>query len=765
MLFGLLAVVGVASAVVLLVLYVSLTDRFEGRLWAIPSRVYSDVLPLAPGARIGSEDLVARLERSGYARSQDRPRRAGQFAARGNLVDAYLRGFATPVLRQDARRVRVRFDGDRVDRIEDARGHGVGRVSVEPEILATLFGPRQEDRRPIRLDRVPKMFIAAVLAAEDARFYTHHGVDLRGMLRAAWVNLGERRIVQGGSTLTQQTVKNLFLDPSRTWWRKIREAVLAVLLDARYPKDRILEVYLNEVYLGQNGPVAICGVDAAARYYFGLPLEDLSLGEWAVLAGLIRSPGAYNPFVHPERAKERRDLVLEAMVRLGAVTEDEAQAGRGELRLASGGRGFTRAPYAVDFVLSQLVDLYSRDVLADRGLSVHTTIDTRTQEIAERALARGLARLEREVPAERSERAERRLDGAVLVTEPATGAIRAMVGGRDYQRSQFNRAAQARRQPGSCFKPFVFAAGFELALAGDPDGLTPATLLDDSPLEIVSGGRTWRPLNYDREFRGPVTARQALEESLNVPTVRAAQRVGLDEVVATARRAGIMSPLSALPSLALGTAETTVIEIAAAYGTFAAGGIRTTPWVVRAVTDRDGEPIGGRSIDRARALHEETAFLVRDLLFGVFERGTARSAPAHGYHGIAAGKTGTTDDTRDSWFVGFTGDVLALVWVGYDDNAKTGLTGASGALPIWVDVMLAIPGGDEPLVLDVPEGVVWREIDAESGELAVAGCTRVVSEYFARGTEPEASCSLHAGRFKRWLRKFLGRDGRDPRGV
>jgi penicillin-binding protein 1B len=725
--------------------------------------VYSDVLDLAPGARLASQDLVARLERSGYARIQEPPRRAGQFTVRDDVVDVVLRAFTTPVARQEPRRVRLRFSGDRLDRIEDGRGRRVRRVTVEPEILATLYGPRQEERRPIRLERVPDTFVDAVLAAEDARFFAHHGVDARGMLRAAWVNFREGRIVQGGSTVTQQTVKNLFLDPRRTWWRKLHEAVLALLLDARYPKDRILEVYLNEVYLGQAGPVAICGVEAAARFYFGLPLEDLSLGEWALLAGLIRSPGSYNPFAHPDRARERRDLVLDAMVRLGSATEAEARAARGDLRLASGGRGFTRAPHAVDFVLSQIETLYSRGVLAERGLSVHTTIDTRSQEIAERALAAGLERLERDVPAVRGQRKIRRLDGAVLVTEPATGAIRAMVGGRDYRQSQFNRAAQARRQPGSCFKPLVFAAGFEAAIDGDPDGLTPATVLDDLPLELVSGGRKWAPLNYDREFRGPVTARQALEESLNVPTVRAAQRVGLDAVVSTARRLGIESPLAEVPSLALGTAEVTALELAAAFGTFADGGMRTTPWVVRQVTDRDGTPIAGRAVDRARALHEATAFLVRDLLVGVIERGTGQSARAWGFDGVAAGKTGTTDDMRDSWFVGFTADVLALVWVGYDDNSRTGLTGASGALPIWVDVMRHIP--DEPLALDLPDGIVVREIDPESGQLAAAGCPRTVPEIFARGTEPEESCELHQGRFRRWLRRFLHREGPPPRGV
>ncbi len=747
----------------LLALYVSVTSRFDGHLWAIPSRVYSDILPLTPGARLSREALVARLERSGYARIGDPPRRAGQFSVRGGVVDVHLREFATPIVRQDARRVRVRFDDDRIDSVDDARGRPVRRLSVEPELLATLYGSRQEERRPVHLDHVPEKFVAAVLAAEDARFFGHHGLDLRGLLRAAWVNVGEGRIVQGGSTITQQTVKNLFLDPSRTWWRKAREAVMATLLEARYSKKRILEVYLNEVYLGQSGPVAICGVDAAARFYFGLPLDELSLGEWALLAGLIRSPGGYNPFAHPKEAAERRDHVLDAMVRLGAIDDKEARGAKGALRLASGGRGFRSAAWAVDFVRAELADLVPENELLSHGLSVYTTIDTRSQEIAERALARGLERLEKDVPAVRSQMKQRRLEGAVLVTEPHTGAIRAMVGGRDYKQSQFNRATQARRQPGSCFKPLVYAAGFERARDGDPEGLTPATVLDDSPLELKSGGEMWRPQNYDREFRGPVTARQALEESLNVPTVRAAQRAGLERIVETAHRCGIVSPLSPVPSLALGAAEVTALEMASAYGTFAAGGTHTDPWIVRAVTGDDGVVIGDRKVVRDRALHEDTSFLVRDLLHGVFERGTARSAATWGYYGVAAGKTGTTDDTRDSWFVGFTADVLALVWVGYDDNHKTGLTGASGALPIWVDILQDLPGGDEPLPLDVPESVVVREIDPESGELAVAGCMQVVSEYFARGTEPQESCSLHAGRFRKWLRRFLGRErGEQP---
>ncbi|HXV77925.1 MAG TPA: penicillin-binding transpeptidase domain-containing protein, partial [Candidatus Polarisedimenticolaceae bacterium] len=354
-------------------------------------------------------------------------------------------------------------------------------------------------------------------------------------------------------------------------------------------------------------------------------------------------------------------------------------------------------------------------------------------------------------------------EGAALVVRPVTGAIVAMVGGRDYGRSQFNRATQARRQPGSCFKPIVFAAGLEAAAEGRPDGLTPATLLEDQPLELVSGGKTWSPANYDREFRGIVTVRHALERSLNVPTVRAAQAVGLDRVVTTARRLGIASPMQPLPSLALGTAEVSPLELATAYAAFAAGGTRTTPWIIRAVLDGDGARMEAQTVERGPAVSAQTAFLLTDMLRGVFERGTARSATDYGFRGEAAGKTGTTDDTRDSWFVGYDDELFGLVWLGYDDNSRTGLTGATGALPIWVELMSRTAGAHR-LSPEVPEGVVSRRIDAQTGELARSGCDEVIREYFIRGTEPLSDCHLHEGRFKRWFERILGRGERERGG-
>jgi penicillin-binding protein 1B len=395
-------------------------------------------------------------------------------------------------------------------------------------------------------------------------------------------------------------------------------------------------------------------------------------------------------------------------------------------------------------------------VLLEEGLEIYTTVDTHLQSSAEAALRAGLERLERETATVRDQVAKRRLQGAIVMTRPSTGAILAMVGGRDYRESQFNRAAQARRQPGSCFKPFVYAAGFELAVAHAAEGLTPATLLEDSPLDLRVGGKRWRPSNYDRRFRGVVTARQALEQSLNVPTVRAAQQVGLDRVIRTARACGITSPLSALPSLALGTAEVTPLELAAAYGTFSDGGRRREPRIIRAVTDPGGRRFQAGKAAAADAISSQTAYLINDVLRGVFERGTARSATLLGYRGRAAGKTGTTDDTRDAWFVGYSGDLLALVWVGYDDNARTGLSGASGALPIWVDLMNRSSPADSRTG-SRPAEMVRVRIDPASGMPAGPRCPEVVEELFVRGSEPQGICPLHERRFRRWLRKLLNK--------
>ncbi len=754
-LFGLGVPLLVAGSVLVLAVYTQITLSFEGRLWTLPARVYSAPLRLAPGRAIDPAALIARLERSGYARVETSPAAPGQYRRRPASVELYARGFTGSQRAVAAQRVTLNFDRESIRSMDDERGRSVASIELEPELLSLVFGRQQQERMIVPLTQAPKVLVDAVLAAEDARFFTHAGVDPLAVLRAALTNVRSGRVVQGGSTITQQTVKNLYLTQERTWWRKIREALMSVILDSRYSKDRILEVYLNAVYLGQRGSVSICGVQAASRYFFGRNVADLSLAEAATLAGLIRNPGGYNPFAHPDRAVERRNTVLDAMLDLGFADKAAVSRAKAEpLRVGSGGAGYAQAPYVVDLVRAQLAELHSDEVLSQNGLEIHTTIDSLVQASAEEALERGLARLEAENPVVRRQKQRRRLQGCVIVTDPRSGAILGLVGGRDYQDSQFNRATQAHRQPGSCFKPFVYLAAFQAAMAAKDGGLTPASILDDSPFELVSGGRTWRPANYDETFQGPISARAALEESRNVPTVRAAQAVGIGRVIAAAKACGFTENFAPLPSLALGAQEVTPLELATAYGTLATLGRNVPPRILESLATQDGRQPLKRVRDAREAVAPAAAYLVDDVLRGVLTRGTAASASALGFRGDAAGKTGTTDDTRDAWFVGFTPEVLALVWVGYDDNAKTGLTGATGALPIWVDLMMHSQHRWAGSTFAEPPGVLRVEVDPQSGEMAVSGCPERAEEVFAAGTEP-GPCAQHQGGFKRWWNKLF----------
>jgi len=739
--------------------WVEVSTRFDGRLWKLPSRVFSAPAAVRPGSTVPRAALVRLLSRSGYGVLDPSAPRPGHYREQASALEIYTRGFDVAGEEFGPRRLRLRYSGPRLAAIEDDNRRRIDRLVLEPELLATLHGSQHEERDVVRLGDLPQTLVHAVLAAEDARFYSHHGVDLRAVVRAAFANLRSARIVQGGSTITQQTVKNLYLGQERTWWRKGRELVMAVILDWRYPKDRILEVYLNEVYLGQNGPVAVCGVRSGSRFYFGLDPWDLSLGEQATLAGLVRSPGLYNPFRDPARALERRDLVLDAMERRGFIDAASAARARAEKLGVSGSAvdAPSRTPYVVDFLRSRLEHVVSSQAITEQGLRIYTTIDPILQDAAEEALRAGLERLDRDAPVVRRQKNERTLEGLILVLRPTTGEILAMVGGRDYARSQFNRATQALRQPGSCFKPFVYLAGFEAAVRGHPGALLPATLLQDEPIELMSGGTLWRPVNYDRQFRGPVSARAALEESLNVPTIRASTAVGIAEVASVAEACGMNRGLRPLPALALGAQEVTPLELATAFATIANSGRRTEPLIVSEVTDLEGATIERRLPATRQAVSPQAAFLLNDVLLGVMSRGTGASAAQWGFGGIAAGKTGTTDDTRDAWFVGYTPEMLALVWVGYDDNAKTGLTGASGALPIWVDFTRRSGYDRVTGSFREPPGIVRAIIDPQSGGLADENCPSSRVELFPEGTEPREACDLHRASFWRRLRDKVRR--------
>jgi penicillin-binding protein 1B len=595
----------------------------------------------------------------------------------------------------------------------------------------------------VPLATMPRHLVQAVLAAEDHRFYEHAGVDLRAVGRAIWVNLRRGELVQGGSTLTQQLVKNLVLTPKRTWERKLQEAALALVIERRYGKDEILAAYLNGIYLGQHGGFAVYGVGAAARSFFGKEADRLTLGEAATLAGIIRAPNTYSPIQHPDRARERRNVILRRMKDLGLLDERGlAQAAKEPIAVQRGTAIGALGPYFADWVRAQVEQVQPADESSSAGLRIYTTLYPVLQRAAEAALARGLDRLEGQYRALRRSDPGARLQGALVALDPRTGEIRAMVGGRDYGQSQFNRAVRARRQPGSAFKPFVYLAALGHGPRGEPPNFTPASLVEDRPLTIGSGRTAWTPRNYENRYEGTVTVRRALEQSLNAATVWMAETVGYDAVVRAAREAGFTSPLEPVPALVLGSFEVTPLELASAYAPFASGGERTPPTGLRAVVDREGGVSKPRA-ERIPALQPDEAFLITHLLKGVIDRGTGASARALGVEGPVAAKTGTTNEGRDTWFVGYTPRLVVLVWVGFDQRDVLRLSGAQAALPIWADFMRTALDVVPPTLFEPPTSITFRDVDAGNGALGTAWCPVVIREAFLAATEPRESCPEH----------------------
>jgi len=728
-----------AVLVVLLVVYSSVAlSRFARVETRRATYVYAAAQPLIPGLHVRRVDLAGTLARLKYAESRTAPSAPGQYRRAGAAWDIYLRG-ADGVA---AQLVRLEVHDDRITRIS-RDGHDIGAASLEPEILASADDRGGEEHRPVRLADVPLVLINAVLAAEDHRFFEHGALDTRGVLRAAWTNLKAGRVMQGGSTITQQLIKNRLLAPRRTFWRKLNEAWLATLVEWRYSKPQILEAYLNEVYLGQRGGLAVRGVGAAARTYFRKEIHQLTPAEAATLAGMVRAPNSYSPVVNPERARGRRDVVLARMRELGTLSAADLDAARSQpVRVPAGAVTAQPAPYFVDYVRLDLEQRFG-DVGENAGVSVYTTLDLPLQRFAEAAVVRGLDRLETRLPRLRRDEAGRRLQAGLVALDPATGEIRALVGGRDYQVSQFNRAALARRQPGSAFKPFVYLAALR-ARDGQP-ALTAASMVDDTPLTLQVGRDTWSPRNYNDHYEGRVTVRRALEQSLNAATVHVAESVGMPAVVETARALGFSGDLAAVPSAALGSFETTPLELARSYVPLVNGGVRPPGTIaVRTVRDRDGaiEPVDAG--EPVAVITPAEAYLITSLLEGVVTSGTGAAARALGVSGAIAGKTGTTNDGRDAWFVGYAPRLLAVVWVGFDGGDAHGLSGAEAALPIWADFMRqALDASPQP-AFTVPSGIAFADIDVGNGLRANRFCPVVARETFLAGTEPEP-CQEHGG--------------------
>ena len=582
-----------------------------------------------------------------------------------------------------------------------------------------------ERRIFVPLTQIPQSLRDAIIATEDRRFYHHHGVDPVGIARAIVQNYRRGRIVEGGSTITQQLTKVLFLTPDKSLERKIKEVVLAVELERRYPKERILEMYLNQVYFGHGA----YGVEAAARTFFGKSVSELSVRESALLAGLPRAPTTYSPFERAELAKRRRELVLRRMVEYGALQEPEAKRlARSDLGLIPPERRRTTGQYFLEYVQQLLEAKYGADMVFKGGLNVYTTLNPTMQLAAEQALREGLKALESRSKATRP---GEHPEGAVVTIEPQTGYVRAMVGGYDFFRSEFNRAVQAKRQPGSAFKPFVYVAALE-------SGLTAATRIEDSPVSYAVGrnGQAWKPENYDRKFRGSTTLQQAIEESVNVVTVKLEERVGINRTVQVARKLGISSALTTDLSLALGTSDLTLIELTSAYSTFANQGVWMPPTAIRHVTDAQGKLLEEHVPQGKEALTPETAYLITHMLRGVVERGTGQGAKVLG-RPIAA-KTGTTNDYSNAWFIGFTPRLATGVWVGYDRPRSLGRdeTGSRVAVPIWVAYMGKALGDSPRDDFLVPDRVVIVPVDLDPSN----ECVRVVPMAFVKGSEPSSGC-------------------------
>jgi penicillin-binding protein 1A len=614
-----------------------------------------------------------------------------------------------------------------LERVDPAEGT---KVYDENDELITEF--HVERRIFVPLAQIPKALRDAVIATEDARFYSHFGVDPMGIARAIYQNFRRGRIVEGGSTITQQLAKVLFLTPDKSLERKLKEAVLALELERRYSKDRILELYLNQIYFGHGA----FGVEAAARTYFGKSVGELTIPEAALLAGLPKAPATYSPFEHPEAAKRRRATVLTRMVEVGALKPDQARRlAAVDLGLVPPERRRTTGQYFLEYVQQQLEAQYGADLVFKGGLHVYTTLSPTMQLKAERAVREGLRALEsRRAVAARDKGGAgpvERPEGALLAIEPQTGHIKAMVGGYDFFRSEFNRAVQARRQPGSAFKPFVYIAALEA-------GMTPASVVEDAPVEYPVGrnGKPWKPENYDRKHRGPVTLQQALEESINVAAVKVQERVGIRRTVEVARRLGVESPLAENLSLALGTSDLTLLELTSAYAALANQGVWVRPTVIRYVLDSQLKLLEENVPQTKPVMSPELAYVATHMLKGTIERGTGAAARALGRP--AAAKTGTTQDYSNAWFIGFTPQLVTGVWVGYDKPRSLGKdeTGSRVAVPIWTSFMQQALAGVPIEDFKQPERVVLIPVDLDpSGR-----CVRPVVMAFVAGTEPAAAC-------------------------
>jgi len=759
--------------------YVSFANLIDARLHGSRQRVFPQIfarpLEIHKNQALTSRQLIDRLNDLGYAQRLA-PEKPGEFSVNdmvvsieprsGDLKGQDVRIFfrqptpsdrktskpaappAKPAKAPPPRRAPAK-PGDHVFELELA-GKSADRLTMDTPLLTSLIsGGEREKRRAVALAAIPPHLINAVLAIEDRRYYYHPGVDPIRMAGAMLDSVTGGGRVSATSTITQQLVRNVILPQFEGWTlqtarernlrRKVLEQLLALVLETRASKDEILEMYLNDMPLGQRGSFAIVGFPEAARLFFGKDVSNVTLAEAATMAGVLQSPSALSPFTNAERSRERRNVVLQAMVEAGYVEQPVADAAIRQ-PLAVVQRALeAEAPHFVDYVTRTLDEDYpGLTTTTSTTVDVYTTLDLHLQRVAQDAVRTGLGKVDQLSSRRRKGFAE----AALLAVDPRTGEILAMVGGRSYNQSQYNRAMTARRQPGSVFKPFVYLTAFEEAAAHGANTPTPASIVDDSPTTWDFNNEVWAPENYENEYDGPITLRHALARSRNIATIKVAEAAGYDRVAALWKKLGIGNPPKAFPSIALGVFEATPFEIATAYTIFPNQGVvRPLRHVMRIES-------GEKDITKPQAEGREIArpsstYLVTNMMRSVLDEGTGAAVRGSGFALDAAGKTGTTNDLRDAWFVGFTPTLLTVVWVGFDENQALGLSGSRAALPIWTEFMTRALAGTPNVVFSVPEGITFATIDPDTGKLAQPGCPRLFREAFAAGTEPVEACELH----------------------
>jgi penicillin-binding protein 1B len=728
------------------VLYFRYSRLIDARLRDSPFRdavnIYSAALVLSPGDAQTTGDLAAELETAGFtdessaARTSAPRSNAGTYRLSGDKVEIFPAGRSGPF-------TEVFIAGGQISRIV-SNGKEIKEFVPGSPLITTLSGGdkssngnerKSEKRLLVDFSGIPPVLVHAIVSAEDKRFFNHHGLDLPRIVRAAYVDVRDHRKEQGASTLTMQLVRGLWLEPDKLWMRKFAEALMTIHLEREWSKEKIFEAYVNQVYLGRQAAYSIHGFGEGARVFFGKELRDISLPEAALIAGLVQRPSWFNPFRYPERAKERRDLVLEMMMENNYITSAELAAAVGEpVQVSANSLVGARAPYFLDLVNDELQERQTDD---NSVRNVQSTIDLNLQRAAEDAITVGMQEVDKLLAKRPGPKAE----AALIALDPHTGEIKALVGGRDYGRSQLNRIL-AKRPPGSAFKPFVYAAALNTAVSGGETVFTPATTVDDTPTTFMFDGKPYQPGNFRGEVFGMLTLRQALAKSDNVAAVHVAQGVGYNAVVQMARRAGLNGDIKATPSVALGAYRVTPLELAGAYTVFANGGLFVKPSVISGFRDGNGTNLPTGVSQTHQALDPRVTWLMVSMLEEVMRTGTAAGVRSRGFTLPAAGKTGTS---HDGWFAGFTSQLLCIVWVGYDDYRELNLEGARSALPIWTEFMkraARMGSYKNAREFPKPDGVEQATICADSGKLAGPQCMNTRNEYFIAGSEPE-KCDLH----------------------